>query len=78
MLGHTGLTLLPSGPWQAPQVMAFALPASAEPSTRPSAKTVLKIKTHIVSAANFFFILPDRYSAGILVTAMMQIQKTEP
>lgn len=77
MLGHTGLTLLPSGPWQAAQVMALALPASAEPSTRPAAETVLDIKTHIVSAANFFFILPDRYLDGIRATAMIEIQKTE-
>jgi hypothetical protein len=61
MLGHTGLTLLPSGPWQALQMMALALPASAEPSTRPWAEAAPDIKTHNASAANFFFILPDRY-----------------
>ena len=61
MLGQAGLTLLPSAPWQAPQVMDLALPASAEPSTSPSAATGPDTNMHTVSAKNLFFILPNRY-----------------
>jgi hypothetical protein len=39
MFGHSGLELLPSTPWQAAHVKALALPASAEPSTKLSARS---------------------------------------